>query len=416
MQTRRTENLFRQSAIDSLATALDGRPVAVMPKAWIRLSIFCAVFAVCGGLFMSQVEYARKETVRGWLVAEPGVVRLAHDDFATVTLIERKAGDVVRRGDRVVRLSSGVTLDSGEDAVLLALESLREQLAGLVEREALAREQFGMDHRDLDSQLRGIEEEMDALEVQRREQAGRVAYLSERLGGLRSALDRGAIAKTEMLQQQDDLAAMRQGAARLGQERNALHRKRENLLAARERLGIEFERALALLAAERSELRQRIAGQDEKRSRIVRAPIDGTLATLDVVAGSTIRPQQLLATVVPRDSVLVAEVYVPSRAVGMVRPGQVVRLLYDAFPHQQFGAARGQVAAIAGFVSLPGEMPGVAGQREASYKVRIRIADDYVRDGQGRFALRPGMALAAEIILERRSLTDWFLGPLRARL
>jgi membrane fusion protein len=163
-------------------------------------------------------------------------------------------------------------------------------------------------------------------------------------------------------------------------------------------------------------LRQRIAGQDEQRSLTVRSPLDGTLATLDVVAGSTIRPQQLLATVVPRDSVLVAEVYVPSRAVGMVRPGQVVRLLYDAFPHQQFGAARGQVAAIAGFVSLPGEMPGVAGQREASYKVRIRIADDYVRDGQGRFALRPGMALAAEIILERRSLTDWFLGPLRARL
>ena len=168
MQTRQTENLFRQNAIDALATALDGRPVAIMPKAWVRLSACCVAFAVCAGLFMSQVEYARKETVRGWLVAEPGVVRLAHNDFATVTLIERKAGDVVRQGDRIVRLSSGVTLDSAEDAVLLVLESLREQLARLEEREVLAREQFGVEHRDLDSQLQGIGEEINALDIQQR--------------------------------------------------------------------------------------------------------------------------------------------------------------------------------------------------------------------------------------------------------
>ena len=416
MQARQTENLFRQNAIDSLATAFDGRPVAVMPKGWARLSVLCAAFAVCGGLFVSQVEYARKETVRGWLVAEPGVVRLAHDDFATVTLIERKAGDVVGRGDRIVQLSSGVTLDSGEDAVLLVIESLRGQLAGLRQRELLAREQFGMEHRDLDNQLRGVAAEISALAIQQREQAGRVGLFTERLAGLQSAFERGAIAKIELLQQQDELAAMRQAAARLGQERTSLHRKRENLLAAQERMGIEFERQLALLDGERSEIRQRIARQNEQRSVTVRSPIDGTLATLDVVAGSTVRPQQLLATVVPGQSSLVADVYVPSRAVGMVRPGQMVRLLYDAFPQQQFGAARGEVTSIAGFVSLPGEMPGAAGQREASYKVRVRIAEDHVQNAQGRFALRPGMALAAEIILESRSLTDWFLGPLRARL
>jgi membrane fusion protein len=148
----------------------------------------------------------------------------------------------------------------------------------------------------------------------------------------------------------------------------------------------------------------------------MRSPVDGTLATVDVVAGSTVRPQQLLATIVPEQSSLAADVYVPSRAVGMVQPGQAVRLLYDAFPHQQFGTAPGEVAAVAGFVSLPADMPVASGLREAAYKVRIHVADKHVEDAQGRYALRPGMALAAEIVLESRSLADWLFAPVRSRL
>jgi membrane fusion protein len=209
---------------------------------------------------------------------------------------------------------------------------------------------------------------------------------------------------------------MQQSVARLRQERNSLGRKRNELLATQERLGIELERRLALLDTERGELQQRIARQEQQRSLSVRSPVNGTLATVDVVAGSSIRPQQLLATVVPENSSLVADVYVPSRAAGMVRPGQTVRLLYDAFPHQQFGTARGEIAAVAGFVSLPGDMPVASGLREAAYKVRIHVNDDHVEDAQGRYALRPGMALAAEIVLESRKLADWFLAPIRARL
>ena len=387
-----------------------------MPKPWAWLTIFCTTFAISAFWFLWHVEYARKETVRGWLVAEPGVVRLAHDDFATVANLDRAAGDKVRQGDPIVRLSSKVTLGNGTDSVLMALMNLHEQLASVDEREGLAREQFGADYEAFGGQLQGLDNEIDALVSQQREQGGRVQRNDERLRSLQVAYERGAIAKIDLLRQQDELAAMQQLVARLRQEANALSRKREELLAARERLGIEFERRLALLNTERGELRQRIARHEEQRSVSVQSPIDGTLATLDVVAGSSIRPQQLLATVVPENSLLVADVYVPSRAVGMVRPGQTVRLLYDAFPHQQFGTARGEVAAVAGFVSLPGDMPVASGLGEAAYKVRLRVADNHVEDSQGRYALRPGMALAAEIVLERRSLADWFLAPLRARL
>ena len=416
MQARQTENLFRQNAINALASRLDGRPIALMPKPWVWLALFCATFVLIAGSFLWHVEYARKETVRGWLVVEPGVVRLAHSDFATVASIDRVAGDPIRQGDAIVRLTSKVTLGDGTDAVLLALRNLEEQQAGVDGRAGLAREQFGADHRALEAQLLRLDREIDALDSQQREQGGRVQRSAKRLQDLESTLKRGAIAKVDVARQRDEVAMMQQSVARLRQERNALGRKRNELLATQERLGIELERRLALLDTERGELQHRIARHEQQRSLSVRSPVNGTLATVDVVAGSSLRPQQLLATVVPENASLVADVYVPSRAVGMVRPGQTVRLRYDAFPHQQFGTARGEVAAVAGFVSLPGDMPVVSGLREAAYKVRIHVTDDHVEDAQGRYALRPGMALAAEIVLESRSLADWFLAPMRARL
>ncbi|MDH3621044.1 MAG: HlyD family secretion protein [Gammaproteobacteria bacterium] len=416
MQIRQPENLFRQNAIDSLVTKFDGRPVAVMPRPWLWLTTFCAAFSIGAVCFLWSADYARKETVRGWLVSEPGVVSLSYSDFATVTRVEHAAGDTVRRGDPVVLLSNEVTLGGGARPAMEALKQLRAQLDGTDRREELLREQFVSDYRAIEDQARGLGKELREVDNQRREQDGRVRRNAETQKRLQAAFESGAIAKLELQRRMDELAAMYQSVARLRQEKTSLQRERQGLIAARERLGTEFERNITNLEAERSELLQRIAQYERQRSFVLQSPIDGTVATLDVVPGSTVRPQQLLATIIPRQSSLVADVFVPSRAVGMIKPGQAVRLLYDAFPHQQFGTASGEVDAVAGFVSLPGDIPFASGLREAAYKVTISISADHVEDNEGRYALRPGMALAAEIVLESRKLADWLLAPLQARL
>jgi len=247
------------------------------------------------------------------------------------------------------------------------------------------------------------------------EQHARVGRAAEKLDRLRLARASGAVADVDLLRQQDELAAMRLSLGRLRQERNRLNRERQELVAAQSRLVFDLEQGLATLTTARAELRQRITLQERRRLLALQAPIDGTLATLDIVVGGRVRPEQLLATIVPEQSRLAADVYVPSRAIGLVQEGQEVRLLYDAFPNEQFGVASGRVESIAGFVSLPGDVPQTFGMREAAYRVRIVVDADYVADRQGRYALRPGMLLGAEIVLERRSLAQWLLAPFRAR-
>ena len=67
------------------------------------------------------------------------------------------------------------------------------------------------------------------------------------------------------------------------------------------------------------------------------------------------------------------------------------------------------------FVVLPGETAQPFPIGEATYKVQVAIHDVAIQTSIGTAALRPGMLMAAEIILEERNLADWLLEPLRLR-
>lgn len=386
-----------------------------MPRPWAWLSFLCIGICTATCVFCWNTQYARKETVRGWLVSEQGVVRVTHSNSAIVESVKRKAGDSVRRGDTIARFSNEETLGNGEAFASGILAELRDELAQTDSRELLLREEVTAKHVALDQQVRGIAHEIADTKEQMREQYARVTRAAANLDRLKLARDSGALTETDFLRQQDEVAAMRLSMGRLRQESSKLNRERQQLLAAQSGLSFELKNGLASLATARAELRQRITIQEQRRLVVLQAPIDGTLATLDVVAGTRVRPQQLISTIVPERSQLAADVYVPSRAIGLIKEGQTVQLLYDAFPHEQFGVASGRVDSIAGFVSLPADVPQTFGVREASYKVRIAVDADHVTDQTGRYALRPGMLLAAEVVLEKRTLAQWLLAPLRAR-
>ena len=406
MTHHRSDNLFRRAALDALATRLDGRPIARLPRAWLWLARLCLAMAALTAWFAWSYDYARKESVRGWVVSEPGVVRLTHATSATVERVAKKVGDELRRGDPILYLSRDAIRGSGA-AVEQLLEQLRSEVAETVVRESIAREEFEEDQTALGQQIDAIGAELRVLERQVSDQQARVVINTDKLSRLQRAFGGGAISEIEFLRHQEELAALKQSLGSLQQQRERVRRERQRLLSSLDGKVTEREKRLSSIRSERSELMRQITEHEEHRLSAVLSPTDGTLATLDLVAGTTVRPQQLLATVIPDNSELAADVYIPSRAIGLVRPGQNVRLRYDAFPHRQFGMAEGRVESVAGFVVLPGDIPPTFGMREAAYRARISFERD-------RFALRPGMLLAADITLEKRRVADWLLASLRA--
>ena len=116
----------------------------------------------------------------------------------------------------------------------------------------------------------------------------------------------------------------------------------------------------------------------------------------------------------PEGSVLEAELFVPSRAIGFIDEGQEVRLLFDAFPYQRFGSFPAEIKAVSGAIMAPEESGAPFPLNEATYRVLARLDEQSLLIADSSVALQSGMKLTANIVLERRSFMDWLLEPLRA--
>jgi membrane fusion protein len=149
------------------------------------------------------------------------------------------------------------------------------------------------------------------------------------------------------------------------------------------------------------------------------APTDGIVTALQAHPGAPVTANETLAIIIPaghdpHQPALEVELWAPSRAIGMLRPGARVHLMYDAFPYQTFGMSRGVVRDIASAPVMPNELPVPIETKEQLFRIRVTL-DRAALTAYGRdWPLTPGMRLSADLILEERSLLQWLLDPLRA--
>ena len=121
-----------------------------------------------------------------------------------------------------------------------------------------------------------------------------------------------------------------------------------------------------------------------------------------------------LLSIAPSGSALEARLLVPTRAAGFLSVGQEARIQVQAFPFQRFGFVEGQVRTIASTVISPGEAAFPIEHSEPVYEVRVTLARDFVDAYGQRRRLQPGMALTADIPIDRRRLWQQLFDPLLA--
>jgi membrane fusion protein len=250
-------------------------------------------------------------------------------------------------------------------------------------------------------------------------------------------------ARARILAAEAELVARRHGALlRLG-ERGHVARQQLDLVE-QERLQLEFQaeqlRAARLELADeqaRMEERQRAlpglkalrfnelddrAGRLEREQAeislqwrfVLRAPMAGRIAALGVEPGDSVRPGRTLLTLLAPDARMQAILLVPSRAAGFIEPGQSVRLRYAAFPHARFGSQPGEVVSVSHSVLTPAQVAPPGQAEEPVYKVRVLPEADVVLAYGRPLPLQAGMALEADVVLERRRLVHWLFDPMLA--
>ena len=87
---------------------------------------------------------------------------------------------------------------------------------------------------------------------------------------------------------------------------------------------------------------------EQKKNYIVKAQVAGTLQQIPgKYVGSFIQAGEILGTISPDDSLVIAECYVSPQNIGLIKKGQTALFRIDAFNYNEWGMIKGTVADIA---------------------------------------------------------------------
>lgn len=376
-------------------------PWAARALATVLLALFAAVVVA---LFVVRVP----ETVSASFVLSPvreaDPIRALHR--GTVARVNVVEAQVVRAHEVLFVLASELVGDRVSER-----RTIDSRLSGGRDRRTNERLKYENEQHADEQEQQRLEQRLAALErqaeVKQRELtltqdiAARRAREFEQ--GVLSQLDANR-AKLEVEKQAGELEVIR---AAIADARNAMARVTFEM-ASRSAAFAEIDRAIAeeLTNAKARKTMLEQDGTRDGNTLSIEAPCAGTVMTLRVrQPGTVVDEGDQLAELVCTGEPLQADLQLPERGMALVRVGQAVKLLYDAFPYERYGVQYGTLRWLSPASSV--------GPRGPMFRAFADLGAETV-GVQGRpQSVLPGMTGRAAVIIGQRSLVSYALEPLR---
>jgi membrane fusion protein len=396
------EPTFPEADVEPAFLEVDPPHWAARGTAYILIALFAV--ALIGAVFVHVPE-----TVSGPFVLVPvhgtDPVRASHRGL--VAAVKAAEGQAVTKGEALFVIQSEPVGDRSTDLRTLEAQG-RGAEQSLANARGSNRSQVLADQKEIQKLTGRIENLGRIIELKQsqlamaRERAER--YKKGQEGGFTSWEEYSA-AQMEA----DNLAVqLEESEAERADARAAVAALRYQA-AAREADYRETERRLQ---EEAEKTRIRIAPLEKELAHTsgnqltVVAPCEGTVLRLQVQgAGAVVQEGDVLCELACSGERLQAELTVPQAGMALLKPGQGVKLLYDAFPYQRYGVRRGTVRWIS---------PASVSRGDSTvFRALVDVQDDAIRvRGQPR-PLRVGMGGNAQVVVGRRSVISYAFEPIR---
>lgn len=416
--------LFRREAVQAQQQLWLGRIQLARPLALGWLTAGAAVLALAVALFLSVGEYTRKAAVAGVLAPDLGLIRIVPS--APGVVVERHAvdGQAVRAGELLFVLAQDRL--SRDDAMQGALErSVQQHRRSLEEAARQQRALAAAREAALTTRLQALAAERAQLDAEAALQARRLELARRSQERLQALQAQAFVSDAQVQARAEEVLALEAQGQALQRQRATLARQQAELEGERNALPMQRQAALAAIESDLQELAREGAQQQAVRRIELRAPQDGTLSAVLADPGQSVAPPAALASLVPAGAELQAQLYAPSRAIGFIRPGQTVRLRFEAYPYAKYGHRDGRVLQVSRVPLAPAELAGLAlpaqpATGEPLFRITVALAPATPGgSGAETLPLAAGMRLQADVLLERRRLIEWLFEPLlglKARL
>ncbi|MHB8846923.1 MAG: HlyD family secretion protein [Burkholderiales bacterium] len=412
--------IFRTAALKVQQISYQGDIVLIRPVSFNLLASIAAVFAIVVFIFLLFGTYTQRINVSGQLVLDTGLVKVYTPQSGIVLHKYVTEGEYVKQGAPLFMISSeqqSSTQGNTQAAISRLMESRR---AFLINEIVNTKSLHGNDRKALMEKIRGLQSEQVIINDQIDEQKKRIALAQENLIRYKSLFMLGYISKEQFEEKQTNL--LDQMSQLRGLERDKINTKLD--LDARQSelvsLPMKQQNNISQIKLALATTEQELSENAAKRRLIILAPQTGVITTVNAELGQAVAVSKPLVGIIPENAILQARLYVPSKAIGFIKPGNTVLLRFQAYPYQKFGHAKGIVKYISKAAFPANELTNIINMatntaitnNESVYIITVDLAkQNMIAYGKPQ-ALQAGMLLDADILQETRKLYEWVLSPL----
>lgn len=387
--------------------------VASPPSRWL-LTALAASLAAALLLFLFFGQYTRRETVSGQLVPTAGLLTMTAPAAGTVGHIAVHEGQAVKAGDALMEIASEQNSAALGDTHMLVgqqLDAQRVRLEADLTTQSEVKRQQGQ---ALQAKLASLREQLAQADGQLAIQQQQVSSNQDLLRRIQPLASKGYVSVFQIQQQEQALMDAQAQYKSLTRQKLDI---RQQLDATQQQLAqLPLDAASKRNDTERqlATVQQSVAQNEAQRAVVLRATHDGVVSAVLLKEGQMATVGESLLAILPKGSSLQAQLLVPSRAIGFIEPGHRVVLRFQAFPYQKFGQQYGTVSEISRSALSPSEASSLVGRQinEPLYRIAVVLdRQDVLAYGKAE-PIKPGMALDADILMEKRRLIEWVFEPL----
>ena len=331
------------------------RQTPVWAQSLAAILIGLSTTAVLGGILFRIDEVV---TVQGQLKSIGGTVEVKTPAGGRVAEVLFSDGDVVRKGQPLMRFDTRQAMDEKKTLTQLIaaeLEQLKTQLETLASQEATL--------------------------------AGRRAVLQQRMVTQRTILDemellveQGGFQRLQFLQQQDQLFELQNEINDLKEQENRLKLQAED---------VQLQSRKSV-----DQMRNRLRESElQLQYQNVLAPVAGVVFDPQVTVEGVLGAGERILSIVPQQG-LYAEVFVPNKDIGFIKPGQEAKVRVDAFPFTRYGELPGAVSQIAADALAPD-----ATQNFYRFPVKLTLEQSFLESDGVKIPLKAGMSVTTNLKL-----------------
>jgi hemolysin D len=430
---------------DTVAVFVRTAPVNEHLTLYVFSALIIAAVAFTAFVSLDRVVTSQE----GWVVPSAGAIYLSPFDLGIVKELHVKVGDVVKKGQALATLDPTFTQAD--------LDQLREHMssdAAQISREKaeLAHRPFPYDKTDhyqaiqgelwrqrqgefkstvenYQSQIKSTEAQLSQAKSDLEKYATRLKIANDVNNIYKPLVDKGYASNLQLLQSTDtateinrlmndamnQVSQYTQSAAAL-KAQLAAYIKTWDAATSTQLVADENDRDLTRDQLDKAQKMRDLTSLDAPEEGIVTQVGQVSKGSVQSgAAGASANLQQSpLITIMPLHAPVETELDISTQDIGFIRVGDTATLKIDAFPYIRFGTVKGVVKSISES-SYGTDQNGQPVQ--PFFKVRAAVTEYQLRNVPKDYRLVPGMSLAGDILVGRRTLWSYITeGAMRTGL